>query len=504
MRQQMLVVLAMMVVLAWGYGPVAAQDLAEFEKRITEFTLPNGLHFIVLERHEAPVATFLTFANVGAVDEQRGLTGMAHIFEHMAFKGTRTIGTKDYKAEAKALARIDEVFAAIKAERLKASPDKARLEQLQKDFAKAQEDAQQYLVHDEFEETLQRAGGQGLNAGTGADQTMYFVSLPANKMELWMALESDRYLHPVLREFYKERDVVMEERRLRVESDPTGRLLEEFLAAAYKAHPYGTEVIGHMSDLESMSRLDAEAFFKTYYNPNNLTIAVVGDVDPGQVREMASRYFARIPTGPKPHPVVTEEPPQLGERRVSVEDKAQPLVLIGFHKPGINDPNNAVYDAITDIMGMGRTSRIYKNLVKEKRIAMQASAFQGIPGEKYPGLFLFYAFPSRGHTSGECEQALMAEIERLKTESVTAEELKKAKTRARAGLIRQLGSNMGLAQQLTYYQVLTGDWRNLFRQLDRIDKVTAEDLLRVAKETFTTKNRTVGLIATTETPAPQG
>jgi len=505
MRHHMLVVLAMMmVVLAWGYGPLAAQDLAEFEKRITEFTLPNGLHFIVLERHEAPVATFLTFANVGAVDEQRGLTGMAHVFEHMAFKGTKTIGTKDYKAEAKALARIDEVFAAIKAERLKPGPDKARLEQLQKDFAKAQEDAQQYLVHDEFEETLQRAGGQGLNAGTGADQTMYFVSLPANKMELWMALESDRYLHPVLREFYKERDVVMEERRLRVESDPTGRLLEEFLAVAYKAHPYGTEVIGHMSDLESMGRVDAEAFFKTYYNPNNLTIAVVGDVDPGQVREMASRYFARIPTGPKPHPVVTEEPPQLGERRVSVEDKAQPLVLIGFHKPGINDPNNAVYDAITDIMGMGRTSRIYKNLVKEKRIAMQASAFQGIPGEKYPGLFLFYAFPSRGHTSGECEQVLMAEIERLKTESVTAEELKKAKTRARAGLIRQLGSNMGLAQQLTYYQVLTGDWRNLFRQLDRIDKVTAEDILRVAKETFTTKNRTVGLIATTETPAPQG
>jgi predicted Zn-dependent peptidase len=450
------------------------------------------------------VAAFLTLANVGAVDEQRGLTGMAHVFEHMAFKGTRTIGTKDYRAEAKALARIDEIFAAIKAERLKPSPDKARLEQLQKAFTKAQEDAQQYLVHDEFEETLQRAGGQGLNAGTGADQTMYFVSLPANKMELWMALESDRYLNPVLREFYKERDVIMEERRLSVESNPTGRLLEEFLAAAYKAHPYGTEVIGHMSDLESLSRADAEAFFKTYYNPSNLTIAVVGDVDPRQVRDMSYHYFGRIPAGPKPHPVVTEEPPQLGERRVSVEDKAQPIVLIGFHKPGINDPNNAVYDAITDIMGMGRTSRIYKSLVKEKRIAMQASAFQGMPGEKYPGLYVFYSVPARGHTNAESEQALMAEIERLKTEPVTAEELKKAKTRARAGLIRQLGSNMGLAQQLTSYQVLTGDWRNLFRQLDRIDKVTAEDILRVAKETFTTKNRTVGLIATAETPTPQG
>jgi len=504
MRQWTLAVLAILVVRAWGCGPAQAQDLSEFEKRITEFTLPNGLHFIVLERHEAPVAAFLTLANVGSVDEQRGLTGMAHVFEHMAFKGTQTIGTKDYEAEAKALARIDEVFAAIKAERLRPSPDKARLEQLQRDFVKAQEEAQQYLVHDEFEETLQRAGGEGLNAGTGTDRTMYFVNLPANKMELWMALESDRYLHPVLREFYKERDVIMEERRLGVESDPTGRLLEEFLAVAYKAHPYGTEVIGHMSDLESMSRSDAEAFFKTYYTPGNLTIAVVGDVDPRQVQDMAARYFGRIPRGPKPGPVVTREPPQLGERRVSVEDQAQPVVLIGFHKPGINDPNNAVYEAITDIMGAGRTSRIYGSLVKEKRIAMQASAFQGLRGSKYPGLFLFYAFPSKGHTHTECEQALMAEVERLKTEPVTAEELKKAKTRARAGLIRQLGSNMGLAQQLTYYQVLTGDWRNLFRQLDRIDKVTAEDILRVARQTFTTRNRTVGVIAAGETPAPQG
>ena len=483
-------------------GSAGAQDLAEFEKRVTEFTLPNGLHFIVLERHEAPVAAFLTFANVGAVDEQRGKTGLAHVFEHMAFKGTRTIGTRDYPAEARTLARIDELFAAIQAERGKPNPDKARLDGLHQQFTQAQADAQKYLVHDEFEETLQRAGGQGLNASTGSDQTIFFVSLPSNKAELWMALESDRFLDPVLREFYKERDVIMEERRRGVESDPTGRLLEEFMGVAYKAHPYGTEVIGHMSDLEGLSRADAEAFFKRCYNPSNLTIAVVGDVDPGQVRHMAERYFARIPSGPKPEPVQTVEPPQLGERRVMVEDQAQPIVLIGFHKPGINDPNNAVFDAMTDIMGAGRTSRLYRSLVRDKRIAVQASAFHGMPGEKYPGLFVIYSVPAKGHTNEESEQALLAEVEKLKSELASPEEVKKAKTRARAGLIRQLGSNIGLAQRLTYYQVVTGDWRNLFTQLQWIDKVTAEDIQRVAQETFTRKNRTVGLIETTATPKP--
>jgi predicted Zn-dependent peptidase len=192
----------------------------------------------------------------------------------------------------------------------------------------------------------------------------------------------------------------------------------------------------------------------------------------------------------------------LGERRVAVEDQAQPLIVIGFHKPGVNHPDNAVYDAMTDIMGSGRTSRLYKTLVKEKRIAVQASAFHGMPGDKYPGLYMVYAVPAKGHTNQECEQALEAEVEKLKTEPVAPEELNKAKNRARAGLIRQLGSNSGLAQQLTYYQVVTGNWRNLFRQLDRIDKVTADDIQRVAKETFVRKNRTVGLIETVSTPKP--
>jgi predicted Zn-dependent peptidase len=478
-------------------GPANAQDLAAFEKRMTEFTLGNGLEFLVLERHEAPVVSFHTYADVGAVDEVRGITGVAHLFEHLAFKGTTTIGTRDYKAEKRAMDKIDEAFLALKDERRKGDrADKARLEQLQSQFKEAQEEAQKYLVHDEYEEVFSREGSSGFNAYTSEDATQYIVSLPSNKVELWMTMESDRFAHAVLREFYKEKDVVMEERRLGVESQPVGRLLEEFMAIAYMAHPYGHEVVGFMSDLQAMTRAQAEAFFKKYYEPSNLTIAIVGDVNPEQIRKLATRYFNGIPSGPKPEPVETVEPPQLGERRVVIEDQAQPFVLIGYHKPDIHHPDDAVFDALTDIVGMGRTSRLYKSLVKEKKIAIYASGFQGMPGAKYPSLFLFYAYPARDHTGQECEEAICEEIEKLKNELVSPEELAKAKTRARAGLVRQLASNSGLAAMLTFYEVVTGDWRDLFGQLDKIDKVTAEDIQRVANEYFTTKNRSVGIINT--------
>ncbi len=479
--------------------PACAQDLASFEERMTEFTLDNGLKFLVLERHEAPVVSFHTYADVGAVDEIRGITGLAHLFEHMAFKGTETVGTEDYRAEAEIMQKMDEVFLLLKAERRKGEKaDKDRLRELEDKLRELQEEARRYLVHDEYEEIFMRQGASGFNAYTSQDATQYIVSLPSNKVELWMLMESDRFANPVLREFYKEREVVMEERRLRVESQPIGRLLEEFMAIAYKAHPYGDSIVGHMSDIATLTRAEAKAFFERYYSPGNLTIAIVGDVEPHRIESLAVEYFGRIPSRPKPDPVETVEPEQLGERRVVVEDPAQPFVMIGYHKPDIHHPDDAVFDAITDIMGIGRTSRLYKSLVKEKKIAARASGFQGMPGAKYPSLFLFYAVPAKGHANEECEEAIDVEIERLKNELVSPEELDKAKTRARASLIRQLDSNSGLAAQLTFYHAVTGDWRNLFGQLDKIDKVTAEDIQRVAKEYFTTKNRTVGIIKTTE------
>jgi predicted Zn-dependent peptidase len=475
---------------------VQSQYLEDFEKRMTEFTLDNGMKFLVLERHEAPVVSFMTYTDVGAVDEVKGITGMAHIFEHMAFKGTPTIGSKDFKEESKLLEKIDKAFQALKEEQKKGDKaDKEKLEILRKEFQDAQQEADKFIVHDEFEQILTREGASGLNAFTGNDMTAYISSLPSNKMELWMTMESDRFYEPVMREFYRERDVIMEERRLG-ENDPEERLMEDFLAVAFKAHPYGEPVIGHMSDLQTITIDDARAFYKKYYCPADMTVAIVGDVNPQQVKKLAQIYFGKIPAASKPEQVETIEPPQLGEKKIVMQDVAQPMLIIGFHSPQFNHADSVVFRTLSDILSSGRTSRLYKTMVKEKKIAVSVSASPGFPGDKYPALFVFFARPAKGHTNAECEQEIYTQIEKLKTETVTAEELKKAKTNARADLIRRLASNSGLAYQLSYYQVMMGDWRNLFKQLDDIDKVTAQDIQRVARQYFTVENKTVGMIET--------
>ncbi len=476
-----------------------SQDLAQFEKKVTEFRLENGLKFLVVERHQAPVVAFHTYADVGSVDEVKGTTGLAHIFEHMAFKGSRRVGTKNYEAEVKTMAEEDRIFLALKAERRQGeSANLVRLKQLEEEFELAQQAAEKYVVDQEFSEAFSRRGGVGLNASTSADSTNYYLSLPSNKVELWMSLESERFLKPVLRGFYQEKSVVMEERRLRVESRHVGRLQEEFLAAAYKAHPYGEPPVGHMSDLQTVTRSEAESFFGKYYVPSNLTIVVVGDVDPLEIRKLAEIYFGRIPARAKPDPVETVEPPQSGERRIIIEDPAQPFLLVGYHKPNLNHPDSAVFDAITDILAIGRTSRLYRSLVKERKIAVIVSAHQGFPGSKYPGLFVFVAIPATGHTAEECERAIYVEIDRLKTELASMEELEKAKRRSRASLVRQLDSNSGLATQLAFYHVLGSDWRTLFTELEKMDQVGLDDIQRVARQYFNKNNRTVGLIVTTE------
>ncbi len=482
--------------------PLVGQDsFAEIQSRVTQFTLANGMQFIVLERHNAPVASFLTWADVGAAQEVKGITGLAHIFEHMAFKGTDTIGTRNYAEERLALDRVDQASAALQAERRKgARADPERLKKLEAEFKAAQEGAGKFVVPNEFQEAITREGGRGLNASTSWDWTTYYYSLPSNSIELWFYLESERFLKPVLREFYKERDVVMEERRMRTENQPIGKLIEEFLAAAYKAHPYGEPVVGHMSDLENITRADAEAFFRKYYSPANLTGVVVGDVDPGRIRKLAETYFGRIPGGQKPEPLRTVEPPQEAEKRITLRLQAQRLVLVGYPKGDILHPDHAVYEALSSLLSEGRSSRLYRSLVRDKKVAVQAFGFPGLPGEKYPGLFLFAAFTAPGHTNDEVEKALEEEIEKLKKEPVKPEELEGVKRRARANLIQQLRDNSTMAFQLARWQVLTGDWRNLFRYLDRINAVTPEDIQRVARATFTRANRTVGLIEPVEAP----
>ena len=333
-----------------------------------------------------------------------------------------------------------------------------------------------------------------MNAGTSSDSTVYFYSLPANKLELWAYLESERFLDPVFREFYKERDVVMEERRLRTDSQPIGRLLEQFSGVAFIAHPYKQPVVGYMSDLLSFSREDASAFYKKYYVPSNIVIAIVGDIKATEALPVLKRYFARLPSGPPPAPLRTIEPVQIAEREVVLPDKSQPLYVEGYHKPAATDPEQAIYDAISDLLSNGRTARLYRSLVRDKKIAVQAAAFPGFPGTKYPNEMIFYVVPTPGHTNEEAQKALREEIEKLKRDLVTDEELKMVKTRAKANLIRSLASNNGVAGALARYQTLYGDWRELFRSVDKIDKVTKEDIQRIAKRTFIPTNRTVAMI----------
>src|ERR1700719_1884848 len=472
-----------------------AQDVASFEKRITIKKLPNGLTILICERPEAPVFSFYTMVDGGSVQDPMGATGLAHMFEHMAFKGTDTIGTTDYAAEKPALEKIEVAYTAYLEERdKKTGRDEAKLKELEKAWKDAIAEADKFVVPNQFGKIIEQNGGQDLNAFTDYDETAYHYSLPVNRLELWAYLESERFLHPVMREFYKERNVVIEERRLRTDSNPTGRLEEQFNAAAFEAHPYHRPTIGWMSDLNSFSATDAKKFFDQYYVPANMVVAVTGDVKASEAMPILEKYFGRLPAGQKPDESTTAEPPQNSERRVVLKEKTQPLYLEGYHRPDYKSKDDAVYDAITDLMSEGRTSRLYRALVRDKKIAAFSAGFTGLPGIKYPHLFAFYAFPLPGHTTQEMGEAIHVEIERLKKEDISDDELKMIKTRSKANLIRGLADNQGLATQLAFYQTRYGDWRELFRTVDRIDRVTKADIRRVANETFNDTNRTVGVI----------
>src|SRR5947209_12741199 len=322
-----------------------AQDLASFEKRVTVHKLPNGLTLVVLERPEAPVFSFFTLVDAGSVQDPKGYTGLAHMMEHEAFKGTPTIGTKNWVAEKAALAEVEKAYAAYDYERKKeVGRDPKKIAEMEKAWKAAIEKADEYVKPNEFSEILDQQGEEGMNAFTASDETGYFYSLPANRLELWAYMESERFLHPVMREFYKERDVVWEERRLRIDSSPIGRMVEQFLFTAFFAHPYHNPNVGWPADLDNLSATVAERFFKTYYIPSNMTIAVVGDVKAAQVIAMVDRYFGRIPSRPKPAESPTAEPAQLGERDVVLREQTQPYYLEGYHQPDYRDPDDNVYD----------------------------------------------------------------------------------------------------------------------------------------------------------------
>jgi predicted Zn-dependent peptidase len=491
MRRDWRRILSVVVLAAASIANAATPGTQTLEGRVMEQTLSNGIKVLLVERHQAPIVAFNMTYKVGSVHEQNGITGIAHLYEHMAFKGTPTLGTSDYGQEAPLLSQIE----ALNEEMTRAEgSDPARLDQLRERFAALQEAAQEWVVANEMGEIYERNGAVGLNASTGRDVTSYVISLPANRLPLWVAIESDRMAHPVLREFYKERDVVLEERRRSVETNPSGKLAEAFYATAFMAHPYGTPTLGWPSDVGTLSATRTQEFFKTHYVPNNTIISIVGDIQPSVVLPLLERAFGAIPAGPLPPRVVTVEPPQTGERRVEIEADAHPQLLIGYHKPGIADPDDAVFDVIDILLSDGRSSRLYKKLVDEQKIVTGVATGSGSPGARFSNLFTVSATPRAPHTPEEVEAAIYEELERLKSEPVSADELSKVMAHIDAALVRSLQSNSGLASGLAYFEAVAGSWRYTLRNREAIAKVTPDDILRVARTYFAKKNRVVATL----------
>ena len=459
-----------------------------------ELTLDNGLRVLSVKRGTAPVFYGLLRVRVGSVDDPGGATGVAHLFEHMAFKGTTTIGTRDAKHEAVLLDALDDAARAVNAELDRVGgPDAAKLEAARGRLAAAIKDHQALVVRDEFSEILQSNGAVGLNASTSADTTSYYVELPSNRLELWFLLESARLRDPVLRELYSERNVVLEERRYRLDTNPYGKLYEQMLGAAFQAHPYRVAGVGWPTDLERVTRPQAEAFRKAHYVPSNVVATLVGDVDPAVVDRLARRYFAPIAAAPAAPGVGTLEPEQAGERRVQVLFDAEPQIMLAYHKPALGSPDDPTYEIIDSLLTGGRTSRMFRRLVIDEQVAVSLSTFEA-PGRRYPNLFVFSAAPRAPHGVADVEKSLLAELDRLVAEPPTAAEMEKIRNQVRADNIYALRTNAGLAEQLSLFETITGDWRNLEKREAALLAVTPEQVVAVAKRTFTAKNRTVAIL----------
>ncbi|MCE9619309.1 MAG: insulinase family protein [Planctomycetes bacterium] len=529
---------------------VVAATASAQQVDVQEFTLPNGMKFLLVPRTDQPnVISAGWLAKVGSVNERPGITGISHFFEHMMFKGTNTIGTRDpqkdaeYRAQQKALrgqinnqvwttqytrffkgeiddpwnpsndtTELKDLRAQLKksmdqqqgrssadaisklkkdlAALPKTDEGKKQTEEIQKQIAKLEleQTAQSSIVKDEFDQVYTKAGGSGMNAFTSYDITFFFINVPSNKFELWAWMESDRLMDSVFREFYSERDVVHEERRLRTESTPTGRFQEQFEAMFWISSNYLWPVIGWTSDLNSYTMDGAMEYWNTYYRPNNLVGVVVGDFKPEEVKAKIEQYFGRLEPGKiQPPPVVTLETKQMAEQRMNAEGDFQPEVEVRYHTVPLGHKDGYALDMMSEVLN-GRTGRLYKGMIEGRSIASSASA--NYDGRKYAGAFSFDAETKGDSTPEQLEQAWYDELKKLQDELVPDLELQKVKNGVAANSYRRLQNNFSLLVQLGFAESTVG-WRELNELPKKLQAVTAADIQRVAKTYFDVSNRSV-------------
>ena len=468
---------------------------AGFSEKAKTFTLKNGLIFHVYERHHIPTFAGMLMAKVGSMDERDGETGLAHFFEHMAFKGTPVIGSKDYAKEKVILDKIDKVGEELSAEYGKGQDaNQDTIKALREKLKELQKEHKQYVVKDEIDKLYSENGGEFLNASTSNESTQYFIMLPANRLELWFLIESERFKHSVLREFYSERDVIAEERRMREENDPDGFLWEEFFNVAITRFPYRHSVVGYMEDIQTYTKPKAMNFFKTFYTPNNMQAAVVGDVNFEEVKKLAEKYFGDIPRGGEPPRTKLIEPEQKGERRINVFYDAEPRIVIGYQTIGLNKKEETALDLISMILSRGNSSRFQRDLVNNRKLAVRIFAASNVLGRRYPSLFLVLARTRYPNTPEDLEKGIYEHLERLKTEPVQAAEIEKVINGEEAGLYQGMDSNIFIAMRMLWGSVLDGDVDAEFKHLDELKHVTPQDIMEVSKKVFVQSKRTVGTL----------
>ncbi len=496
--------LVALLLLSAGLAPAFAAA-SKAEVPVEEFTLDNGMKFLLVRQPEKNTVAAGWVAHVGSSNERPGITGLSHLFEHMLFKGSHTIGTTNIKRDLQIVdeqeALQEQLRAIYRSQRdrwrkgqiqdpfdpKERTPEQIALEQK---FQALVEEQRKLMVKDEFDKIYSSVGATSMNASTNTDNTIYQIVVPSNRLEMWFWLESDRLFQPVFREFYSERDVVHEERRLRTESTPTGKFDEQFDAMFWQSHPYNWPVVGWPSDLRVISKKQADDYYATYYAPNNLTAALVGNFDPAEVRTLAQKYFGRLkPSAVKAPDVVTLEMPQQAEVRMRAECDCQPQIEVRYHTVPFRNADSYALDVLAGLLN-GRTGRLYKSLVLGKEIAGFSGARQG--SRKWGGSFSFFAETKGEGTPEQLEASWYDELRKIEDEPIPPDELQKVKNKIAADAFRRLSNPFFLMIQLLNYDGL-GDWTYLNTWSGPTLAVTEADVKRVAKTYFAPENRAVAM-----------